>query len=82
MEKLFMTKEDITLEILGRVKEFKKGEPHIWDTFVKVYDEYFVPYVPPSNIEIIEFDFGNKDYQFDYIGIKMENTEPEGESNE
>ena len=76
---LFMPIDDIELELLGRKKKFYKNSPYEWDTFIKVYDEYFIPYVEQDDIIEVIFDL-NEEYKYDIIGVKMNNTIPEDEN--
>jgi hypothetical protein len=72
--KLFTVKEDIELDVLNRKKLFKKDEPYIFDTFIKVYGDLFVPYVPKEIIKEKIFDM-NKNYANNKIETLLENTE-------
>jgi hypothetical protein len=72
--KLFTVKEDIELDVLNRKKLFKKDKPYIFDTFIKVYGDLFIPYVPKEIVKEEIFDM-NEFYPVNKIESLLQNTE-------
>jgi hypothetical protein len=77
--KMYFIDKNRTLTSSERAKEFKEGVPYQFDTFVKVYPEYFIEIKEPEPTSTVIIECGSSIYDETDVEINFNKTYKEKE---
>ena len=70
-DKYYYIDKDRVLKSLDRSKEFKVGIPYKYDTFVKVYPEYFIEIKEEDETITLIIDGGNSILEDEFVELDV-----------